>query len=105
MSGLWRNNPLTPEGKYLVKRRDGSVVEFPTFVLGARDPAAPVALRAYADAAEALGFDPDYVDDVRALAESFEEYRDTHGAGDPDAPRHRVDDFETVEAMKLGKSA
>ncbi|HXI43902.1 MAG TPA: hypothetical protein VNH83_28225 [Bryobacteraceae bacterium] len=40
-AGLWRKNPETPEGKYLVKRRDGSVVDWPNFVLGAKDPAAP----------------------------------------------------------------
>lgn len=52
--GLWRDNPDTPEGKYLVKRRDGSVVEWSSFVLGPRDPAAPAGLRAYADKAEQL---------------------------------------------------
>lgn len=36
VSGLWRNNPETPEGKYLVKRRDGTVPEWPSFVLGLR---------------------------------------------------------------------
>jgi len=33
--GLWRDDPATPEGKYLVKRRDGTVVEWPSFTLGA----------------------------------------------------------------------
>lgn len=37
LTGLFRDNPETPEGKYLVKRRDGTVVEWPSFVLGARD--------------------------------------------------------------------
>lgn len=41
LTGLWRRNPETPEGKYLVKRRDGSVVEWPNLVMGAKDPAAP----------------------------------------------------------------
>jgi len=45
--GLVRDNPKTPEGKYLVKRRDGTVVEWPSFVLGARDPASAPALRAW----------------------------------------------------------
>lgn len=27
LTGLVRDNPKTPEGKYLVKRRDGTVVE------------------------------------------------------------------------------
>jgi hypothetical protein len=37
LTGLWRRNPETPEGKYLVKRRDGSVVEWPNLVMGARE--------------------------------------------------------------------
>lgn len=104
-SGLWRNDPATPEGKYLVKRRDGSVVEWPNFVLGAKDPATPAALRAYADEAEKHGFNAQYVSDVRALAASFEQYRHDHGQGDPDRGRHRVDDPETVREMQRGGSA
>ena len=46
--GLWRNNPETPEGKYLVKRRDGTIPEWPYFVMGAADGASPDALREYA---------------------------------------------------------
>lgn len=57
-SELWRKSPETPEGKYLVKRRDGTIPEWPNFVLGAKDPAAPAALRAYADSARELGFNP-----------------------------------------------
>src|ERR1700704_5669978 len=38
--GLWRNQEGTREGKYLVQRRDGSIPEWPYFVIGARDPAA-----------------------------------------------------------------
>lgn len=51
LAGLWRKNPETPEGKYLIKRRDGTVPEWPSLVLGAKDPAAPAAINAYADAA------------------------------------------------------
>jgi hypothetical protein len=29
LTGLFRDDAATPEGKYLVKRRDGSVVEWP----------------------------------------------------------------------------
>lgn len=105
MGGLWRNNPQTPEGKYLVKRRDGTVVEWPHFVIGARDPAAPYALRAYAAAAEQLGFDPDLVRDVRARADEFAAYWHEHGSGDPDAPRHRVDDPATVAEMARGQGS
>lgn len=34
LKGLVRDNPETPEGKYLVKRRDGTVPPWPHFVLG-----------------------------------------------------------------------
>lgn len=105
LTGLWRHNPETPEGKYLVLRRDGTVVEWPNFVIGAKDPAAPAALRAYADAGEAAGFNAEFVAGVRWLADSFERYRAAHGAGDPDRGRHREDDPVTVEKMRRGGSA
>jgi hypothetical protein len=105
LSGLWRNDAATPEGKYLVKRRDGSVVEWPNFVIGAKDPAAPAALRAYAKEAERLGFYEAYVADIYALAEQFEQYRTVHGSGDPDRGRHRQDDPETISEMRGGASS
>jgi len=105
MHGLWRDDPATPEGKYLVKRRDGSVVEWPSFTLGARDPAAPAALRAYASAAERFGMTPGYAASVRKLADEFEAYRAAQGHGDPDRGRHRQDDPATIAEMKKGKSA
>jgi hypothetical protein len=105
MGGIWRNNPETKEGKYLVKRRDGTVPRWPWFVLGARDAAAPKALLAYADEAERLGMDPAYVRDVRDLAVHFEEWREEAGNGDPDAPRHRKDDPATVAEMAEGEGA
>lgn len=105
MAGLWRNNPETKEGKYLVKRRDGTVPRWPYFVIGGADPVAPVALRAYADEAERLGLDPAYVADVRAMASWFADWREEYGEGDPDAPRHRVDDPATVAEMAKGRGA
>ena len=105
MAGLWRNNPDTPGGKYLVRRRDGTIPEWPYFVIGAADPAAPAALRAYAGEAERLGMDLAYVSDLLDLANQFEEYRANAGPGDPDAPRHRTDDPETVAAMRTAKGA
>lgn len=105
MSGLWRYGDKAPEGKYLVTRRDGSVPEWPSMVLGAKDPAAPAALRAYADEGERRGYDPVFVADVRRLADEFESYCATHGAGDPDAPPHRKDDPDTLAKMRLGKGA
>jgi hypothetical protein len=105
MPGIWRNDPATPEGKYLVKRRDGTVPEWPWFVLGAADPAAVAALYAYAASARDLGMDPAYIRDVLALAAEFEDYQRTHPAGDPDAPRHRKDDPTTVAEMARGRGA
>lgn len=104
-SGLWRYNPETPEGKYLVTRRDGTIPEWPHFVLGAKDPATPGALRAYAYHARLHGMNHEYCEDVLRLADQFDEYRRTHGAGDPDRARHRVDDPETVAKMRRGASA
>lgn len=97
---LWKNCPDTKGGKYLVVRRDGTVPTWPHFVLGARDPSTPVALRAYADSAQKLGYDPAFVTDIRVLAEEFEEYRKANGAGDPDAAPHRKDDPETIAKMQ-----
>jgi hypothetical protein len=104
MQGLWRDDPATPEGKYLVKRRDGTVVEWPNFTLGARDPCAPAALLAYASKAEELGLTSGYVNSIRKLADEFESYRLNHGSGDPDRGRHRTDDPATIAEMKKGKS-
>lgn len=102
MSGLWRNQESTPEGKYLVQRRDGSVPEWPYFVIGAKDPSAVAALMAYADSAEKLGLCPEYVKDIRDMAQEWVEYRQRYGNGDPDAMPHREDDPATVEKMRMG---
>jgi hypothetical protein len=102
--GLWRKNGI-PGGKYLVERRDGSIPEWPLFVLGARDPAAAIALRAYAEACELHSRDPEYVANVRELANDFDRYRAEHGDGDPDAPPFREDDPAIIEKMQQGGSA
>lgn len=99
--GLWRKNGIEG-GKYLVQRRDGTVPEWPHFVIGARDPAAKFALQAYAIMAESLGYDAEYVADVRAMAEEFDEYRKSYGSGDPDAAPHRKDDPTVVARMNKG---
>lgn len=95
MSGLWRKR--FGKAKYLVIRRDGSVPEFEWFVLASSDPAAPAALRAYAEAAKLYDFDPDYVEDVGDLADHWE----THGhqVGDPDKPPHRKDHPAVIAAL------
>lgn len=105
MPGLWRNQAGTREGKYLVQRRDGTVPEWSWFVLGARDPAAAIALRAYAAAAEQLGYDPEFVKDIDELAAQFVSELAALGEGDPYATPHRKDDPAIVELMKTGKSA
>lgn len=116
LTGLFRDNPETPEGKYLVKRRDGTVVEWPSFVLGARDPIAEVALRAYAtevmrlltedpEQAQRLGLTPEFGHRLLEHASAWAEYRRTHGEGDPGMGRHRKDDPATIEEMRRGQSA
>lgn len=107
--GLFRNDPETREGKYpVLLRRDGTVPEWEWFVLGERDPAAPFAIRAYADEAERRGFDPAYVRDLREMADTWDRSQaleaDLRAKGlvpekpaDPDGPRHRKDDPDVLQ--------
>jgi hypothetical protein len=89
--------------KYLVARRDGTVPDWAYLVIGARDPIAPAALRAYADEAERLGIgDREWWDDIRGQAGDFERYRFENGDGDPEGLPHRPDDPETVARIKAG---
>ena len=97
---IWAKTKEFFEGKFLVVRRDGSVPHWPHFVLGARDPAAPYALHAYASRCHDLGLDREYVDSLHALAADFERYREDNGDGDPDAPPHRTDDPFVIHAMR-----
>jgi hypothetical protein len=97
---IWAKTKEFGEGKFLVVRRDGSVPHWPHFVMGARDPAAPVALRAYADEAARLGFEPEYIASIRELANDFDQYRSVEGNGDPEAPPHRKDDPAVITAMR-----
>ena len=105
LTGLVRDDPRTPEGKYLVKRRDGTVPEWPSFVLGARDPYAAVALRAYAEAAYNATHNDQWTQALLRLAAEFDAYRKEHGDGDPDKGIHRKDDPATVAEMRKGQSA
>lgn len=104
-TGLWRYSGVKPEGKYLLLRRDGTVPEWPFFPIGARDPAASAGLRAYADRAAELGYFPQYVADVRRLADEFDAYLAEHGPGDPDRGPHRIDNEQIVAMMKGGNAA
>jgi hypothetical protein len=98
---IWAKTKEFSEGKFLVVRRDGTVPHWPHFVLGARDPAATIALLAYADEAERLGYESEYVASVRELAlKDFPEYLTKYGKGDPEAPPHRKDHPDVIKAMR-----
>ena len=101
---IWAKTKEFSEGKFLVVRRDGSIPHWPHFVLGARDPAAPKALAAYAAECERIGLDREYVDSILELAADFANYRLDQGPGDPDAPPHRMDDPNVITAMRGGFS-
>jgi hypothetical protein len=106
LTGLFRDNPKTPEGKYLVKRRDGTVPEWPSFVLGAADPNAPRALRFYA----VLSFLTRQINWATFKAQwrwagVMRRWRKQHRTGDPGMGQHRTDDPATVEEMRKGMSA
>lgn len=102
---VWAKTQEFSEGKFLVVRRDGTIPAWPHYVLGARDPAAPAALRAYADEAQHLtetgeaNYDQEYIASLRELADDFDRYRESAGNGDPDAPPHRKDDPAVIAAM------
>jgi len=101
MTGLWRNNEETSEGKYpIVLRRDGTPVTDPYFVILLHDPCAQEALFAYANKAEELGMDEQYVKDLRDLVihsgELAKEAKENPKPPDPDAPRHREDDPKVI---------
>jgi hypothetical protein len=97
---IWAKTKEFGEGKFLVVRRDGSSPHWPHFVLGARDMAAPIALRAYADAAEKMGYEAEYVASIRELADDFVAYCTQEGTGDPEAAPHRKDNHDVIQAMR-----
>jgi hypothetical protein len=99
VAGVWQIDDER-KNKYLVLRRDKTMPTWPWFVLAASDPAAPCALRAYADRAGELGMDRQYVSDLYRLADKFSDYRAAHADGDPDAAPHRTDDPATVAQIE-----
>lgn len=96
--GIWRYRGVKG-GKFLVVRRDGTIPLWPHMVLGARDPAAPQALFAYARKCEELGYNKDYVSDIRRMADDFVGYLREAGEGDPESPPHRTDNPVIIQAM------
>ena len=91
MSGLWRNDKETPEGKYpIVLRRDGTVLTKPYFVLVDCDPGFVAAMSAYADAHEELESDQNFVNDIRSWVASIR--NNPPPSGDPTSARYRKDD-------------
>lgn len=106
LKGLVRDNPATPEGKYLVKRRDGTVPVWPHFVLAAADPHSPAAIRAYANSIQHdPDCDPAFAVRLFEMADEFEAWRQKNGTGDPTRGLHRKDDPATIAEMKKGHSA
>ena len=91
------------EGKYLVVRRDGTVPEWPHFVIGGFDPAGGTGLAFYAAKAAELGFDGEYVASIQELAVDFDALSATPRAkaiADPDAGPHRKDCPAVIEMMR-----
>jgi hypothetical protein len=105
LDGTFADNPETREGKFLVVRRDGTVPQWPWFVLGARDPAAAWALWFYSWVAWFMGMSPGYCKGCNRRSWEWREYRMVHGNGDPDAGKHRVDDPATIARMREGRGA
>lgn len=128
LKSLYRDNLETPEGKYHVQRRDGTTVEWPSFVLGARDPDGSPTLLFYGllklvtpefrsmitkwvtnELADWLdnqdGQNKEFVLSVQKWAGIWEKYRAEHGDGDPLLGKHRTDDPATIEKMRKGMSA
>lgn len=105
MPGLFINNPDTSEGKYMLVRRDGTIVTKPFFAFLASDETAPSAIRAAADKARKLKWDTEYTDDLYELADSFEQWLEDNPelVGDPTSPPHREDNPVIIEKMKLAK--
>jgi len=115
----WALTETHSEGKFLVVRRDGTIPEWPHFVLSAYDPATSSALLAYAETFArhtytlhhngSISDDEfkeklDYAKGVHDLAVSFAELRATNvekaAQSDPEAPPHRTDDPTIIDLMR-----
>jgi hypothetical protein len=91
------------DGKYLVVRRDGTIPWWPNFVMGGHDPASGAGLRGYADKAAELGYEAEYVQSIRELADMYDllaaKVKGTVKV-DPEAPPHRKDNPAVVAMMR-----
>jgi hypothetical protein len=76
------------EPKYkLTRTSDGTVPDWPYFVLGARDPAANAAMQAYLIRITQLGYSEEYIDTVDAIADQMEDHFSDHAPSDVGQPR------------------
>lgn len=99
---IWAKTAEFSEGKYMVVRRDGTIPEWPHFVMGGFDPCAAPALRAYATAARKAGYDPAYTASIEELAHDFERLAETERArkiANPTAGPHRQDHADIIGLM------
>jgi hypothetical protein len=106
---IWAKTKEFSEGKYLVVRRDGTIPSWPHFVIAGGDPAAPVALRAYATEARRLEMDEAYCASIEELADDFADLTvrrasdaatlGTKGS-DPEAGPHRKDNPAIIALMR-----
>lgn len=92
LKGLFRDDPKTRGGKYLVLRRDNTVPSWAWFVCGARDPMAAWALWFYSWVGIFFTRNWDYLRGVNRLSWDFYRERKTLGCGDPEKGPHRKDD-------------
>jgi hypothetical protein len=89
--------------KYLVVRRDGTMPQWPSFVLGAQDPASSAALRAYVHAHMEQGKQDDeklaYLQGILDEADAWDRYREEHGARQPEEVDRREESHDVMTAL------
>lgn len=73
------HGPQKKLGKYLVTRMDGTVPDWPWFVLGANDPGAYRTLLHYREDAAQYGCPHGYLAVIHSLIDEFDRWRGKHG--------------------------
>ncbi len=96
---LWAHRDDIKGGKYLVLRRDNTVLGGPHFVLGPRDPNSPWCMRLYAIISFLRGWNWGFAKSCWRHAGMMKRYRLLYGDGDPDRGPHRKDDPEIILRM------